>query len=152
MRVMIAGTTAGSTAGGVIFAPHTLSDAQVEQVAARFRVLGEPMRLRLLMALAAGECTVGELVARTGAGQANVSKHLAALAQVGMVRRRKAGTSTYYAIADDTAFTLCEVVCAGLQRHVAAQALALGVATATPDASEWTTTSTLHADHHPDED
>lgn len=99
----------------------------LEQIAARFRLLGEPLRLRLLLALEGGERSVGELVTRTGAGQANVSKHLAALTQAGVVRRRKVGVSVYYAIADATTFTLCDVVCAGLQEHVATQAQALGM-------------------------
>ncbi len=113
------------------FSPSTLSDAMLEQVAARFRLLGEPLRLKLLIALEDGERTVGELVALTESGQANVSKHLAALMQAGMLRRRKAGVSVYYAIADDSAFTLCDVVCAGLQKRLAAQARAMGLSALT---------------------
>lgn len=109
------------------FSPSALSDAMLEQVAARFRLLGEPLRLKLLIALEGGERTVGELVTLTQSGQANVSKHLAALMQAGMLRRRKAGVSVYYAIADDSAFTLCDVVCAGLQERLAAQAQAMGL-------------------------
>lgn len=107
--------------------PSRLSDAMVEQIAARFRLLGEPLRLKLLAALEGGERSVSDLVALAAAGQANVSKHLAALAQAGLVRRRKAGTSAYYAIADESAFTLCDVVCAGLQEQLAAQAHAFGI-------------------------
>jgi DNA-binding transcriptional ArsR family regulator len=121
VRAMTAAT------GGRHIPPSQLSDAMVEQIAARFRLLGEPLRLKLLAALEGGERNVGDLVALTAAGQANVSKHLAALAQAGLVRRRKVGTSTYYAIADETAFTLCDVVCAGLQEQVAAQVQALGM-------------------------
>jgi DNA-binding transcriptional ArsR family regulator len=97
---------------------QVMSDELVDQIAARFRLLGEPVRLKLLAALAEHERNVGDLVALTGAGQANVSKHLAAMAQGGLVRRRKAGTSTYYALADESALTLCDVVCAGLQKHL----------------------------------
>ncbi len=114
-----------------IFSPSTLSDAMLEQVAARFRLLGEPLRLKLLIALEDGERTVGELVALTQSGQANVSKHLAALMQAGMLRRRKAGVSVYYSIADDSAFTLCDVVCSGLQKRLAAQARAMGLSALT---------------------
>lgn len=42
------------------------------------------------------------------------------------MRRRKAGTSTFYAIADATTLTLCDVVCAGLQERFLEQARALG--------------------------
>jgi hypothetical protein len=62
----------------------------------------------------------------TGAEQANISKHLVALAEGGLVRRRKVGTSTFYAIADAMTLTLCDVVCAGLQERFLEQARALG--------------------------
>lgn len=102
-------------------------DSLLDLIAARFRLLGEPLRLKLLAALASGERNVGELVALTGAGQPNVSKHLSVLAQSGLVRRRKVGTSIYYAVADPTVLTLCDVVCAGIQQRFADQARVLGL-------------------------
>ncbi|MBE3560840.1 MAG: winged helix-turn-helix transcriptional regulator [Ktedonobacteraceae bacterium] len=101
-------------------------DPLLEMIAARFRLLGEPLRLKLLAALSEGEHSVGELVEMTGAGQPNVSKHLAALAEGGMVRRRKVGTSTLYSIADPLALTLCDVVCAALYDQFVSQGRALG--------------------------
>ena len=106
---------------------HRLPDELLELIAARFRLLGEPMRLKLLAALAEAEHSVGELVALTGAGQPNVSKHLAVLAQGGLVRRRKVGTTTWYGLVDPSALTLCEVVCTGLQERMLLQAQLLGV-------------------------
>lgn len=88
-----------------------LSDRMLEVVAQRFRVLGEPQRLRLLQALESGERTVNELVELTGAAQPNASRHLQALRDAGLVGRRKEGTSVYYSIADPMVFRLCELVC-----------------------------------------
>ncbi len=105
---------------------HGLPDPLLNLIAARFRLLGEPLRLKLLAILSGGERNVSELVELTGAGQANISKHLSALADGGLVRRRKVGTSTFYAIADATALTLCDVVCAGLQERFVQQAKILG--------------------------
>jgi DNA-binding transcriptional ArsR family regulator len=102
-------------------------DPLLDQIAARFRLLGEPLRLKLLAALTSGERSVGELVALTGANQPNVSKHLAALAQGGLVGRRKAGTTIYYALTDPSVLTLCDTVCYGIQRRFAAQARSLGL-------------------------
>ena len=101
-------------------------DPLLDLIATRFRLLSEPLRLKLLAILSGGERSVSELVELTGAGQANISKHLAALAEGGLVRRRKAGTSTFYAIADATTLTLCDVVCAGLQERFLEQARAFG--------------------------
>jgi DNA-binding transcriptional ArsR family regulator len=87
----------------------------VELVAERFRVLGEPMRLRLLDALRSGPRSVGELVERTRASQANVSKHLALLHGAGLVSRRREGTTVYYTLADPSIFQLCDLVCGRLE-------------------------------------
>ena len=64
--------------------PKAMPAGALELVAARFRILAEPMRLRLLNELRGGEQTVSRLVETTGAGQANVSKHLGLLAEAGM--------------------------------------------------------------------
>ena len=94
-----------------------ISDGVVELVAQRFRVMGEPMRIKLLDSLRQGDKTVGELVEATGANQQNVSKHLGVLHQAGIVKRAKEGTRTRYSIADPSVFEICEAVCGGLQRQ-----------------------------------
>ena len=99
--------------------PHPLPRPLIELVAQRFRCLGEPMRIVLLDRLRDGEATVGELTEATGASQQNVSKHLGVLLNAGIVSRTKRGTSSVYAIVDDTVFELCEQVCGGLRRQVA---------------------------------
>jgi ArsR family transcriptional regulator len=98
-----------------------LTPEALELIAGRFRVLSEPMRLRILHALEAGEKTVGDLVEELEAGQANVSKHLGLLLDAGVVRRRKEGLNAFYAIADESIFQLCELVCTSLDERLAAQ-------------------------------
>lgn len=97
---------------------HPLPDQLVDLISQRFRCLGEPMRIKLLDTLREGEATVGELQAALGASQQNVSKHLGVLHAAGMVSRTKRGTSVVYAIADDSVFELCEIVCGGLRRRL----------------------------------
>lgn len=99
--------------------PSPLPDPLVELIAQRFRLLGEPSRVKLLDALRHGPSTAAELQAATGASQQNVSKHLAMLVDAGMVRRVKDGTRAFFSIADDTLFDLCEHVCGSLRRQVA---------------------------------
>lgn len=98
--------------------PHPLPEQLAELIAQRFRVLGEPMRIRLLDTLRDGEATVGELVERLGTSQQNVSKHLGVLHQAGIVTRTKEGTFVRYAIADAGVFELCEQVCGGLRQQL----------------------------------
>ena len=80
--------------------PHPLPEPLIELVAQRFRVLGEPMRIKLLDRLRDGEATVGQLRDALGASQQNVSKHLGILHAAGMVSRTKHGTQAVYAISD----------------------------------------------------
>jgi DNA-binding transcriptional ArsR family regulator len=96
-----------------------LSDPVIELVAARFRVLSEPTRIRLLDRLRDGDATVHELHEAIGGTQQNVSKHLGVLHSAGLVTRTKHGTSARYAIADDGVFALCDRVCGGLRKQAA---------------------------------
>ncbi len=98
--------------------PHPLPAPLVELIAERFRVLGEPMRIRLLDALRDGEATVHDLQEATDASQQNVSKHLGVLLRAGIVGRRKEGNFSLFSIVDPTVFSLCEEVCGGLRRRL----------------------------------
>jgi DNA-binding transcriptional ArsR family regulator len=99
--------------------PHPLPEPLVDLLAQRFRVLGEPMRIKLLDRLREGGASVGELQAALGASQQNLSKHLGILHAAGMVSRTKQGNRTLYAISDPSVFELCDQVCGGLRRQVA---------------------------------
>jgi DNA-binding transcriptional ArsR family regulator len=98
--------------------PHPLPLDLAALIARRLRVLGEPMRIRLLDALREGEHSVNELVAATGSSQQNVSKHLGVLLEAGIVGRRREGNHVYYRIADDSVFGLCEQVCGSVARQL----------------------------------
>jgi DNA-binding transcriptional ArsR family regulator len=98
--------------------PHPLPEDLAELIARRFRAIGEPMRIRLLDRLRDGEATVGELSDALSASQQNVSKHLAVLADVGIVGRRKEGNRVYYRVVDEGVFALCEDVCGSVQEQL----------------------------------
>jgi DNA-binding transcriptional ArsR family regulator len=98
--------------------PHPLPEPLIELVAQRFRVLGEPMRIKLLDRLREGDATVSELQEALGAGQQNVSKHLGILLGAGMVARTKDGTHSRYSISDPSVFELCDQVCGGVRRQL----------------------------------
>ncbi|HXZ58125.1 MAG TPA: metalloregulator ArsR/SmtB family transcription factor [Gaiellaceae bacterium] len=100
--------------------PHPIPEDLAALVARRFRVLAEPMRIRLLDRLREGEATVGELSESLETSQQNVSKHLAVLAEAGMLGRRKEGNHVYYRIVDESVFALCEQVCGAAQQQLRA--------------------------------
>lgn len=100
---------------------RALSRKQLDVIAGRFRVLGEPARLEILNALRDRERNVTELVEATGLSQANVSKHLQLLLRAGYVERRKEGLSAYYRVVDRDVFRLCELMCGRMERELKLQ-------------------------------
>src|SRR5688500_20172765 len=94
--------------GSKPLAANPLPPMLVELIAQRFRVIGEPMRIRLLDHLRSGPASVGGLSEALGASQQNVSKHLGVLLQAGIVAREKRGNHVVYSISDDSEFVLCE--------------------------------------------
>ncbi len=92
-------------------AQNEISPELLEFIASRFKVLAEPMRLRILHAIQPGELTVTQIIEAAGASQANVSKHLGILTRAAMVGRRKEGLNVFYSITDPVIFELCNLVC-----------------------------------------
>lgn len=99
--------------------PHPLPDPLVERIAARFRMIGDPLRIRILERLMTSEASVHELTEAVGTSQQNMSKHLGLLLQHGIVGRRKEGTFAYYRIVDESVLAMCEQACGAVQREIA---------------------------------
>ena len=87
-----------------------LDDRELADVARHFKLLGEPMRLKILQAVCREPRTVSDIVTATGATQANVSKHLSLLATAGILTRKKDGQFVYYGMKDSLTLKLCELV------------------------------------------
>ena len=104
---------------------NNLSEESLLQIARRFAVLSEPMRLRLLHVLMSGEQSVNMLAELTGGTQANISRHLQTLAEAGMVSRRKDGLHVFYAVSDPSIFKLCDLVCGSLDKQLVQKTTAL---------------------------
>jgi DNA-binding transcriptional ArsR family regulator len=81
-------------------ATHVRSDPVYVRKAELFRVLGHPVRIRILELLLDGERTVGDLQAALSLDSSGTSQHLGALRQQGVLESRRAGTSVYYRIRD----------------------------------------------------
>lgn len=87
-----------------------LSDEELGRVASHFKLLGEPMRLKILQSVCRGPRTVNDIMSAVGATQANASKHLSLLAAAGMVTRKKDGQCVYYGMKDPLTLKVCELV------------------------------------------
>lgn len=104
-----------------------VTDEALALIAAWFRTLAEPSRLKILRALeAGGELNISELVEATGLTQANVSRHVQSLVDAGMVGRRKEGLSVICFIADPSITELCDKVCGNLLKRLSQQVEKLG--------------------------
>lgn len=95
-----------------------LSNEALLQVAGYFQALSEPTRLQILNLLREQERNVGELAQLCGCSSANISRHLALLTQHGLVARESRGNSAYYAIADESVYQLCDLVCGSIARQL----------------------------------
>ena len=77
------------------------SASVAEELAPMFKALGDPTRLRLLLALRGGEMCVCDLAAFLGSSESSVSHHLRHLRQLALVRRRREGQMLFYSLDDD---------------------------------------------------
>ena len=66
-----------------------------------YKLLAEPSRLKLLALAAEEELAIGELAELMGEAQPNVSRHLKALRQRGLIAVRKEGTRVFARLAED---------------------------------------------------
>ncbi|MGN6243827.1 MAG: ArsR/SmtB family transcription factor [Motilibacteraceae bacterium] len=60
------------------------------------RLLADPLRARIVQLLAAEQLCTCHLVELTGARQTNISNHLRALREAGLVQQEPCGRFTYY--------------------------------------------------------
>ena len=78
-----------------------LDDAEAGRYAALFKVLAEPVRLRILSQLAAGGCgpaSVNEITEMVGLSQPTVSHHLKKLTEAGLLERTREGRSVIHRV------------------------------------------------------
>ena len=75
-------------------------DHRIETIAATYRLLGDPTRLRVLLACLDGPIAVGDIASRIGASQPLVSHHLRLLRGARLVRGERRQRQVFYTTAD----------------------------------------------------
>jgi DNA-binding transcriptional ArsR family regulator len=101
-----------------------------------FRVLGHPVRVRMLELLREGELPVRELQRRLDLDSSGASQHLTALRKLGLLASRREGTSVYYRIKDARTNQLLDVARQILTSNLEQSQALLGELTATAPAPE----------------
>jgi DNA-binding transcriptional ArsR family regulator len=118
-RTLVTASSAPSDSTSSPSFPRPLTDPAANLIAGRLRVLGQPLRVKLVDRLAAEATTVQELVDALGTTQQNISQHLRLLRRAGVVARRKEGTHVHYRVADPDILTILERAEASLARNAA---------------------------------
>ena len=88
------------------------------RVADRLKVLGQPVRLRLIEQLQTGPSTPQELSDVLGLSQQNVSKHLLSLYRAGFVSRRPEGANVIYSLVDGSAVAVLQMTLDAVRQHL----------------------------------
>ena len=73
----------------------------VRQVADFFSVLGDPTRVKIILCIASGETSVGDIAEAVGASDSAVSHQLRVLRNMRVVDYRKVGRMTLYSLRDE---------------------------------------------------
>jgi len=99
----------------------------VYQVKAEFfRILGHPVRVRILELLRDGERTVSDLQSELQMDSSGTSQHRGVLRKQGIVEGRREGTSVHYRVRDPRVFQLLEVARQILNSNLAESQAILG--------------------------
>lgn len=82
----------------------------VERLADVFKVFGDPTRIKILWALFDHEICVFDLAEKIGMSQSAISHQLRVLKQARLVKSRRDGKNTFYALDDDHVKRIIEQV------------------------------------------
>jgi len=86
-------------------------DDQVIELQSRIcKTLSNPKRLKIIYILKEGEKSVGELAEQLGLSYSNVSQHLSALQDKGIVESRREGQNIYYRLPDPRITQACDMM------------------------------------------
>jgi ArsR family transcriptional regulator len=94
----------------------------LELHAATCRILAHPIRLAVIEALREAERTASDLVRTVRTTPANLSQHLAAMREAGIVEARREGRFAYYRIGDPRILTAFRLMREVLLRRLARDA------------------------------
>ena len=74
---------------------------ELDHLAETYKVLGDPTRLRIVMALAGGEMCVCDIAAFLDLSESAVSHQLRRLRDIGLVRNSRDGRILFYSLDDE---------------------------------------------------
>ncbi len=88
---------------------EAMAESELSRLALTYKLLGDPTRLKIVMALAGGEMCVCDLAAFLGLSESAVSHQLRRLKDLALVRNRRDGPVLYYSLDDEHVADLLQV-------------------------------------------
>jgi DNA-binding transcriptional ArsR family regulator len=88
---------------------EAIPNHELDRLSLTYKVLGDPTRLKILMALGGGEMCVCDLAAFLGVSESGVSHQLRRLKDLALVKHRREGQILYYSLDDDHVAGLLKV-------------------------------------------
>lgn len=88
---------------------ESITTNELERLSMTFRILGDPNRLKIVLALRDAEMCVCDLAAFTGLSESAVSHQLRRLKDLNLAKKRRAGQVIYYSLDDDCVRELLNV-------------------------------------------
>ena len=99
----------GVTPRSNIFEIMNISTGNTDKkIAEYFKVLGSPIRVKILLSIGYGEACVCHLEAKLKKRQAYISQHLMVLRDAGILKTRRDGKYIYYSVSDRKIFSLID--------------------------------------------
>ncbi len=86
-----------------------LADEKISDLCARFKVISEPSRLKILLALECGELCVDHITEAVGGNQSAVSHQLKILKDNKIIKSRRNGQNVLYSVSDWHVLTMIGV-------------------------------------------
>ena len=88
---------------------HSLTERELDQLALTYRVMGDPTRLKIVLALFGGEMCVCDLAAYIGLSESAISHQLRRLKDLALIKNRREGQILYYSLDDEHVSSLLNI-------------------------------------------
>lgn len=88
---------------------EAIGEKEMDRLALTFKIMGDPTRLGIIIALRGGEMCVCDIAAYIGISESAISHQLRRLRELSLVRSRRDGQVLYYTLDDDHVLDLVSI-------------------------------------------
>jgi ArsR family transcriptional regulator, lead/cadmium/zinc/bismuth-responsive transcriptional repressor len=88
---------------------QSVQEEELQRLALTYKVLGDPTRLKIVMALGEGEMCVCDLAAYIGLSESAISHQLRRLKDLALIKPRREGQILYYSLDDEHVKDLLQI-------------------------------------------